>query len=343
MEVEQLATASKTKTKKPRRKRATKVIFNITSKIETDSLDIIRENIENLNGKPIKKDDIINYENIKIKVKSTTPSGEVIITKSTKLEFPLTPRKAPSDIVLGIDSSFGMKKNDYEPNRYKAGIEAVENFMKKKAKSTTKDNVGIITFGYDWELINDFETISDELDEKLFDVLKKKKLSGRASFGGAIRGALEMFELHESDNLRYLIILTDGIDKIGIDPISEAIEARNEGMIIYPILIGNTNDDTLKKIAEITNGYYFVADTKEKLNKVYSDFASKLGICLSFENEVESPIEESNFETNEDNPGEDNIVIHVDKPRPKKRKPTRVQSVSGVTVNRVKKIWKWLW
>lgn len=310
--------------------------------MDIEKIEILSENIESIKGKVLNKNDILNIEDIKFNVKSTSPDGDVVISKSTKLEFPFTPRKISSDIILAIDSSYGMNKKDYASNRYKAGIEAIEIFMKKKAKSTSQDNIGIITFGYDWGLISDFEILSD-LDENLFKVLKNKKLSGRASLGGGIRGAIEMFDLHESDNLRYLIILTDGVDNIGIDPISEAYNAKEEGIIIYPILIGKEKDDKLETIAKITNGFYYVADTKEKLIKLYSNFASKLGICLSLANKNESPIEETTFEIEENDLDDDEVVILVDKPPPKKQKPKRVRSLPGMTVKWYKKIWKWLW
>lgn len=341
--MEYLVTTGKKRNKKQRRKRASKTVFNVPSKLDIEKIEFLLENIDTLKGKIVKKNDILNIEDIKLKVKSTTPDEEVVISKSTKLEFPFTPRKISSDIILAIESSYGMNRKDYEPNRFIAGLDAIKTFLDKKAKSTAKDEVGLIDFGYDWELISDFESPKEELNEKLIEVLKSKKLSGRASVGGAITGAIEMFELHESKNLRYLIILTDGIDNVGTDPISCAYNARDEGIIIYVVLIGKKDDEKLKTIAEITNGYYYVAETKEKLNKLYSNFASKLGICLSLENKVEIGKEEIKFEIEEENPNEDEVVILVDKPPPKRKKPKRVQGITGVTIKWYKKIWKWLW
>ena len=87
MEVEYLVAPKGKRKKKQKRKRANKVVFNITSKLDVERIEILQANIKNLKGKTVKKNDILNIEEIKLKVKSTEPDEEVIISKKTLVLF----------------------------------------------------------------------------------------------------------------------------------------------------------------------------------------------------------------------------------------------------------------
>ena len=89
-----------------------------------------------------------------------------------------------------------------------------------------------------------------------------------------------------------IILLTDGQTTTGIDPIDAAKMAAERGVRIFTVGIGTIDgevlrtegwsmhvrldEDTLKKIADITHGEYYYAGTALDLKKVYQTLNTKL-------------------------------------------------------------------
>jgi Ca-activated chloride channel family protein len=89
-----------------------------------------------------------------------------------------------------------------------------------------------------------------------------------------------------------IILLTDGQTTTGIDPIDAAKIAADRGVRIFTVGIGTVDgevlhtegwsmhvrldEDTLKKIADITRGEYYYAGTALDLKKVYQTLNAKL-------------------------------------------------------------------
>ncbi len=73
------------------------------------------------------------------------------------------------------------------------------------------------------------------------------------------------------------VLLSDGQNNRGVNPITAANNARDEGIIIYTIGLGSDADNTtLSNIANITGGKYFFAPTGSDLNKIYLEIAKEL-------------------------------------------------------------------
>ena len=88
-----------------------------------------------------------------------------------------------------------------------------------------------------------------------------------------------------------IILLTDGQTTMGPDPIAAAQMAADRGIRIYTVGIGTASgeiigfegwsmrvrldEDTLKKIADITHGEYFYAGTATDLRKVYESLNAR--------------------------------------------------------------------
>ena len=89
-----------------------------------------------------------------------------------------------------------------------------------------------------------------------------------------------------------IILLTDGQSNVGPDPIEAARIAAERGVRVYTVGFGTTegeilrfegwsmrvrlDEQTLKKIAELTQGEYYHAGTAEDLKKVYETLSSRL-------------------------------------------------------------------
>jgi Ca-activated chloride channel family protein len=89
-----------------------------------------------------------------------------------------------------------------------------------------------------------------------------------------------------------IILLTDGQATTGPDPVESAKMAAERGVRVFTVGIGTVDgeiigvegwsmrvrldEDTLKKIAAVTNAEYFYAGTAEDISKVYKTLNSKL-------------------------------------------------------------------
>jgi Ca-activated chloride channel family protein len=88
-----------------------------------------------------------------------------------------------------------------------------------------------------------------------------------------------------------IILLTDGQSNVGPDPIEAARIAADRGVRVYTVGFGTTegeilrfegwsmrvrlDEETLKKIAELTQGEYYYAGTATDLKKVYETLSSR--------------------------------------------------------------------
>jgi Ca-activated chloride channel family protein len=95
-----------------------------------------------------------------------------------------------------------------------------------------------------------------------------------------------------SYNAAAIILLTDGQTTTGPDPIESARMAADRGVRVYTVGIGTTNGETigaegwsmrvrldeqsLKTIANVTQGEYFYAGTAADLQKIYKNLNTKL-------------------------------------------------------------------
>ena len=89
-----------------------------------------------------------------------------------------------------------------------------------------------------------------------------------------------------------IILLTDGQTTTGPDPIESARMAADRGIRVYTVGIGTQNGETigaegwsmrvrldeqsLKTIANVTQGEYFYAGTAADLQKIYKNLNTKL-------------------------------------------------------------------
>ncbi|HET7142793.1 MAG TPA: VWA domain-containing protein, partial [Anaerolineales bacterium] len=88
-----------------------------------------------------------------------------------------------------------------------------------------------------------------------------------------------------SDNSAVIVLLTDGENNMDPDPLAAAQFAADRGVPIHTIAIGSVegvnltvngftvftkvDEATLQQISEITDGYYFNAETEEDLSTIY--------------------------------------------------------------------------
>ena len=189
------------------------------------------------------------------------------------------------DIMLVVDISHSMKILDFKPNRLEAAKQVAKDFIAGRFQ----DRIGIVIFSGDAyslaPLTTDYKLLNSYIDEISFE---KIEASGTA-IGSAL--AVATNRMRESDSKsKVVILLSDGDNTAGnIDPITAAEISHAYDIKIYTIGIGkegrvpsgknlfgqtvyseNTLDETtLRKIAEIGEGYFYRASDNQALEDVF--------------------------------------------------------------------------
>ena len=199
------------------------------------------------------------------------------------------------DIILAVDASGSMAAEDFKiknqrVNRLAVVKNVVEDFISKRSG----DRIGLVVFAkqaytlcplttdYDWLIAN----------------LKRVELGIIGEDGTAIGSALasSLGRLDKSQaKSKIIILLTDGVNNAGkIQPLQAAKAASSQGIKIYTIGAGSRglvpypvkdlfgrsvyrqvqmdlDEETLQKIAEITQGKYFRATDTASLQNIYDE------------------------------------------------------------------------
>jgi len=202
------------------------------------------------------------------------------------------------DIMLCVDVSGSMNERDFvaagQPrNRLFVTKAAVRDFIEsRKVKQTDRhglDRVGLILYaGYAWTqspLSFDYGLLEHELEEA--QVITEKHKDGTA-IGSAIGLAVRRLSQSEAKS-KVIILLTDGLNNRGdLDPITAAQVAKEFGIRVYTIGAGSPSggvvpgglfpqrrnpidEDTLKRIAEISGARYFRATDTASLQEAYDE------------------------------------------------------------------------
>lgn len=180
------------------------------------------------------------------------------------------------DIALALDISPSMSCPDLIPNRLEAAKQVITQFISQREF----DRIGLVVFSsnayYQAPPTLDYDTlISLVADVKLASDLG---LEGKTAIGIGIASAANLLRQSTSPS-KIIILLTDGANNAGLlDPITAAEAIHTLGIRVYTIGVGQNNvdycendldEDLLRQIAEIAEGTYFRADTKEDLARIY--------------------------------------------------------------------------
>ncbi|MFH1460113.1 MAG: VWA domain-containing protein [Candidatus Omnitrophota bacterium] len=198
------------------------------------------------------------------------------------------------DIILAIDVSGSMMAEDFvvqgqRKNRLEVVKDVVRDFIKKR----TNDRIGLVVFAQtaymQCPLTLDYGVLLEFLDKIELGIIP----DGTA-VGDGISCALSRLKDIESKS-KIIILLTDGVNNAGkVDPENAAqlaqalkvkiytIGAGSKGKVPFPArdLFGNKayqwavidlDEESLKSIAEQTQGRYFRAQDVEALKKIYEE------------------------------------------------------------------------
>ena len=191
------------------------------------------------------------------------------------------------DIVIAMDVSTSMLAEDFKPNRLQAAKQVAHDFISGRHS----DRFGLVVYAGE-----SFTQCPLTTDHKVVKNLLKDVKDGLIEDGTAIGMGLatSVSRLKESTvESKVIILLTDGENNSGfIDPMTAVELAQESKVKVYTIGVGSygtapyptqdlwgrdtyvnievkIDEELLINIAEATNGMYFRANNKDKLEKIY--------------------------------------------------------------------------
>jgi Ca-activated chloride channel homolog len=194
------------------------------------------------------------------------------------------------DIMVALDTSWSMKSRDFEPkNRLEVAKQVVKDFVSKRPY----DRIGLVVFSAiaftHCPLTTDHQILLNFVDRVSFC---RQEHDGTA-IGNAIAVAVERLKDSKVKS-KIIILVTDGENNRGIDPLQGAEIAKAFKIRVYPIGIYNPSgfmqpvDDPIfgtrfvisrpqmdeglmSRVAETTGGKYFRAVDPKALENVFAE------------------------------------------------------------------------
>ncbi|WP_022954456.1 vWA domain-containing protein [Leucothrix mucor] len=191
------------------------------------------------------------------------------------------------NLMLAVDLSLSMQERDYQlGNTYVDRLTATKYVAGDFIERREGDRIGLILFGdqayLQAPLTFDRKTVRRLLEESALG------LAGRnTAIGDAIGLALKRLN-EEPDTEHILVLMTDGENTAGVVSVEDAAEmAAKNGLKIYTVGIGSEqnnaldffsrqsasglDEETLKKIADMTGGRYFRARDTDSFRDIYEE------------------------------------------------------------------------
>ena len=210
--------------------------------------------------------------------------------------------KVDGIVILAFDVSGSMLADDFAPTRLEAAKAVAREFV---ARQPSTVRIGIVAFsdsGFSTQLpTNDQASILAAINRLhaqrgtslangiVVSLNTIANVTGQEPIVGfndpAASTSTPVPVPANADNSAVIVLLTDGENNMDPDPLAAAQFAADRGVPIHTIAIGSVegvdltvngftvhtqvDEATLQKIAKITNGFYFNAETEEDLRTIY--------------------------------------------------------------------------
>lgn len=192
------------------------------------------------------------------------------------------------DIMLAMDISSSMLAEDLRPNRLEAAKDVAIEFI----SSRPDDRIGLVVFS--GESFTQCPLTSNHAQLiNLYKDINFGLIDDGTAIGDGLATAVNRLKESKAKS-KVIILLTDGVNNMGsIDPQSAAEIADLYGIRIYTIGVGTIgtalfpvrtqlgmqyqrmevriDEALLQKMSALTNGKYFRATNKQKLQEVYKE------------------------------------------------------------------------
>jgi Ca-activated chloride channel family protein len=238
-----------------------------------------------------------------------------------------TPRQEGS-IILALDSSLSMRAEDMVPNRFEAARTAARSFIEKRGAGA---QIGIVAFAGSAAIVQLPSTDAKELSF----AINRLSMGRGTAIGEGILASMDAIAMSDMDEPapnviasvdaerevllqpvppgtiipHIIVLLTDGQNRNGIDPLEASAMAAERGVRVYTVGVGSReggfmpgggfgggsfggggfgtggrrqelDEETLQAIADETGGEYFYAANETELEKIYNNLGLNLVLKL---------------------------------------------------------------
>lgn len=210
----------------------------------------------------------------------------LLVLAATRPLLPLPGQTSRNVVILVMDVSRSMMAADLKPSRLEAAKEAARVFLREAPRAL---RIGLVAFSGHAQTIHPPTTDRRRLRESL-DSLE----FGRSTAIG--EGILEALRnIREAGGEGEILLLTDGRNRTGKDPLEAAAEASRMGVRIYAVGVGvpgwipgpedpvsafgffpgafEVDEELLWSLAEFTGGRYFLVESEKELSALYRQLA----------------------------------------------------------------------
>ena len=198
------------------------------------------------------------------------------------------PRERAS-VVLAVDVSGSMEANDVQPSRLQAARQAARTLIDQLPGGV---RVGLVSFNSSATVVAPLTRDHGSVDAAL-DSLRP---NGGTAIGDGLRLAVQLLVQEEGQQganraPAMIVLLTDGSSNTGIAPLDAAAQAKEAGIPVETVGIGQrgqttlvrgrpvdgVDETTLQGIADATGGHYFYAAEAGRLQGIYGALGSRIG------------------------------------------------------------------
>jgi Ca-activated chloride channel homolog len=198
-----------------------------------------------------------------------------------------------ASIILANDTSGSMAATDVAPSRLRAAQRAAGSFIASVPGSV---RVGLVEFNSKVTVLQ-----SPTTDRSLVRAaLGQLRVTGGTAIGDAIRTSLRLATSAKRPGVKQppaaIVLLSDGSNDVGSDPLSAARQAASQHIPIYTVVLGTQGGTVTEKrasgtvtvpvppdpqqlaqIASLSHGQAFTATNAKGLNTVYKRLGAQLG------------------------------------------------------------------
>jgi Ca-activated chloride channel homolog len=179
-------------------------------------------------------------------------------------------------IQLGTHPWFLMPGNDgipIFPKGYKPPIDMAKEALNSFVSSFNfeKDKIGVIGFSSNVDKVMK----PSKNEKKINKIINSMEADSMTAFYDALMVGLE--QLRDADGLNVLVALTDGNDNMSENDYHNVVKfAKETETPIYLVGLGDVNIDSLKLLANATDGQFFYANSASALSEIYEKISTKL-------------------------------------------------------------------
>ena len=191
------------------------------------------------------------------------------------------------EMIVAIDVSLSMQVEDFliagrRANRLQAAKKVTRDFIRGR----NSDRIGLIAFAGMPYLVSPL-TLDHEWIESNMSQVQIGSVEDGTAIGSAIGAASRRLDRRKSKS-KVIVLLTDGANNSGsLQPVTAAKIAKTLGVRVYTIAVGTYgehviptrygpqtlhqeyDEETLQKIAEVSDGAYFRAQDTSSLEKIF--------------------------------------------------------------------------